>query len=226
MREKTMKPLTKYTDKNIYGFFKPEEICFVVKHYYQDLAQADVTDDLEDAKDLAKDTDKNIYIYKREYLRNCFDADDLFRDLIDNLDLQGVNTDEFIRCSITDKQIKEFKSLNQKWFDDVVKDTWIANDIMGELQIEDKTHDLSQATFDPKDILTCVTFQDAEQYIGKEGYFSNGFMTNLRWWSKGVLKEVRQYSNTSETFLMADEHGSAFVEFSLFLPADKVNLGE
>lgn len=221
-----MKPLAKYTDKNIYGFFKPEEICFVVKHYYQDLAQADVTDDLEDAKDLAKGTDKNIYIHTKEYLRDCFDADDLFRDLIDNLDLQGVNTDEFLEWSISDEQINEFKAINKEWFNHVVKDTWISGDLIGELQLVGKTHDLNQATFDPKDILTCVTFQDAKQYIGKDGYFSNGFVTDLRWWSKGVLKEVREYSNTSKTFLMADKNDSEFIEFGLFLPADKVKLGE
>ena len=45
-----MNSLAKYTDKNVYGFFKPEEICFVVKYYYQDLTQADITtDNLEEA---------------------------------------------------------------------------------------------------------------------------------------------------------------------------------
>lgn len=222
-----MKPLVKYTDKNIYGFFKPEEICFVIKSYYQDLAQADVTDDLEDAKYLAKDdTSKTIYIYKKEYLKDCFDADDLFRDLIDNLDSKGVNTDEFLDCSITDDQINAFKSMNKEWFNRVVKDTWISGDLIGELQLVDETHDLSQATFDPKDIFTCVNFQGAKQYIGKEGYFSNIFATDIRWWTKGVLKEVREYSNTSETFLMSVKNDFAFIEFGLFLPADKVKLGE
>ena len=173
----------------------------------------------------------NITDEAQEYVKDYFDADELFRDLTDSLEYKGINTDELLNYTISDKQITNFKDLTKKWFDDAVKDTWIATTVIGILKSEDETiSDLKNATFDPKDVFTCVTCHDAEQYLGKEGYFSNIFATDLRWWSKGILKEVHEYSHTSNAFLMLDKEdlkvNSKFKEFGLFLPADKVKLGK
>lgn len=84
-----MKHLAEYSAKSLYGFFKKEEICFVVEKKFEWIDDtSDVTDDLKEAKELAKENDYQIFIYTkktnyvddyvpRKDLESCWFADEL-----------------------------------------------------------------------------------------------------------------------------------------------------
>ena len=62
-----MKHLKEYSAKSLYGFFKKEEICFVVEKEFEWIDDtSDVTDDLEEAKELAEENEAQIFIYTKK----------------------------------------------------------------------------------------------------------------------------------------------------------------
>jgi len=62
-----MKQLAEYSAKSLYGFFKPEEICFVIEQNFDFIDEtSDITDDLEEAKELAEENEAQIFIYTKK----------------------------------------------------------------------------------------------------------------------------------------------------------------
>ncbi len=62
-----MKQLTEYSAKSLYSFFKKEEICFVIEQKSDWISDtSDVTDDLEEARELAKENETQIFIYTKK----------------------------------------------------------------------------------------------------------------------------------------------------------------
>jgi len=121
--------LKEYTTTDLANCFNAEEICFAVKEdpdWIDELST--VTDDFEEAKEIAKEKGYQIYIYKKKFARDCFDADWLFDSLTDNLEFEGYDFD----YSETDK--KEFDRITEQWFNKIVGETWFAYDLLGVLK--------------------------------------------------------------------------------------------
>lgn len=83
-------------------------------------------------------------------------------------------------------------------------------------------------TFNKKDIFTIVTAEEAEKYIGQQGYFGD---------SLGTLKAMIEIDNTEKLIKILDENdcfrfistsllSSGTEMWSLFLPAEKVIYSE
>lgn len=75
--------------------------------------------------------------------------------------------------------------------------------------------------FDKKDVFSWSNAEEARQYIGKEGYFSDYYRNDLECWLKAKLIDISCDSGTSSVFTeeCGDEED---ISFGLFLPADKV----
>ncbi len=126
-----MKQLTEYSVKSLYGFFKPEEICFVIEQSFDFIDDtSDVTDDLKEAKALAKENDYQIFIYRKKFGKDCFDADYLFEQMIDNVNQEGLD----LNCCESDKQ--EFSRITTEWFNKVIGNYWFADECVGVLKDE------------------------------------------------------------------------------------------
>ena len=126
-----MKQLTEYSAKSLYGFFKPEEICFVIERNYDEIDESSsITDDLEEAKKLAKEDEYQIFIYRKKFGKDCFDADCLFEDMINNVKYDGLDLD----CLESEKQ--EFIRITTEWFNKVIGNYWFAGEFMGVLKDE------------------------------------------------------------------------------------------
>lgn len=121
--------LKEYTTTDLANCFNAEEICFAVKEdpdWIDELST--VTDDFEEAKEIAKEKGYQIYIYKKKFARDCFDADWIFDRMIDDLESEGFDFD----YSETDK--KEFDRITEQWFNKIVGETWFAYDLLGVLK--------------------------------------------------------------------------------------------
>lgn len=126
-----MKHLAEYSAKSIYGFFKKEEICFVVEKEFEWIDDtSDVTDDLKEAKELTKENDYQIFIYTKKFGKDCFDADYLFEEMIDNVNQDGLD----LNCCESDKQ--EFIRITTEWFNKVIRNYWFADECVGVLKDE------------------------------------------------------------------------------------------
>lgn len=80
-----------YTSKNLYGWFKPEEVCFVVAKSYDYVNELSyITDDLNDALSFAKENDYEIFVYEKRLAKDCLNTQLLFRNMLDNIKEEGV----------------------------------------------------------------------------------------------------------------------------------------
>lgn len=62
-----MKTLISYSEKNLFEQFKKEEICFVIEQSFDFIDEtSDITDDLEEAKELAEENEAQIFIYTKK----------------------------------------------------------------------------------------------------------------------------------------------------------------
>ena len=126
-----MKKLVEYSEKTLYDFFKSEEICFVIERNYDEIDESSsITDDLEEAKKLAKEDGYRIFIYRKKFGKDCFDADCLFEDMIDNVNQGGLDLD----CLESEKQ--EFIRITTEWFNKVIGNYWFGDEILGVLKDE------------------------------------------------------------------------------------------
>ena len=93
-----MKKLVEYSEKTLYDFFKPEEICFVIEQSFDFIDEtSDITDDLKEAKELAEENEAQIFIYTKKL--NYVDDFTPRKDLEDSWfadELVGVLKDENI----------------------------------------------------------------------------------------------------------------------------------
>ena len=76
--------------------------------------------------------------------------------------------------------------------------------------------------FNKKDIITILNLEDAEKYVGEEGYFSDRCYAELGLWEHGVLAEVLEDETLESIFHAEDEDGDEINYFGLFIPAAKV----
>ena len=78
-------------------------------------------------------------------------------------------------------------------------------------------------TFDKKDVYSWSNCEEARQYIGKFGYFSDCCFDDLNDWSHGELTQIYPFNDIDEIFSFNDR--SSFddrYKYGLFLPAEKV----
>jgi len=127
--------MKQYSVSNVYGFFKHEEICFVVAQCYEDIVQYNsfVTDDLEEAIEYAHENEWKIFIYYKKLTKDCINADYLFRVLIDNVEEEGLDESYFLD-HLGDDGEKEFKEMIENWGSKFFGETWIADECVGELK--------------------------------------------------------------------------------------------
>lgn len=76
-------------------------------------------------------------------------------------------------------------------------------------------------TFDKKDVFSWSNCEEAEKYLGEEGYFRDDYQEDLAAWYKGFLKDVDQSMPVDCIF--EDEENDVH---GLFLPADRVKQQE
>jgi hypothetical protein len=79
--------------------------------------------------------------------------------------------------------------------------------------------------FDRKDVFSWSNAEEARQYIGQEGYFSDICYNDLTLWNKAELIDISCDSDTASVFTeeCGDEENFSF---GLFLPIDKVKQQE
>ncbi|SFJ75169.1 hypothetical protein [Succinivibrio dextrinosolvens] len=132
-----MKHLAEYSAKSLYGFFKKEEICFVVEKEFEWIDDtSDVTDDLKEAKLLAKENEAQIFIYKKRLCIDCFYPDTVFQDVLDSLEREGLAS-ELLLDRIGEEGEKEFTEMCKKWFaKHIGKNSWFADELVGVLKDE------------------------------------------------------------------------------------------
>lgn len=75
-------------------------------------------------------------------------------------------------------------------------------------------------TFDKKDVYSWSNAEEAKDYIGKEGFFSDFFSENLNEWEKDTLLRFHQGNSVTNIF------ENKKTAYGLFLPADKVKAVE
>lgn len=128
-----------YTSKNLYGWFKPEEVCFVVAKSYDYVNELSyITDDLNDALSFAKENDYKVFVYEKKFAKDCLNTQLLFRNMLDNIKEEEFDTDYVPNC-IKKEGEKEFSELIEKWFDKYIGNThWFADRLLGMLKIEEK----------------------------------------------------------------------------------------
>lgn len=131
-----MKQLAEYSSKNIYGFFKPEEICFVVDKNYEYIdCDSFVTESISEAIEYAHENEYQIFIYNRKLKKDCINVDWLFSNLIDNIEEEGLDGSYFLDC-LGDNGEKNFKEMVKNWFSKILGDTWFADECIGKLKNE------------------------------------------------------------------------------------------
>lgn len=132
-----METLTSYSEKKLFEQFKKEEICFVIEQNYDFIDEtSDVTDDLKEAKELAKENDYQIFIYKKMFAKDCLSSEEVFNYLVDDVEDMGYSS-EYLLNSISEEDKKEFLDFTEKWFNKIVKDAWFADECVGVLKDED-----------------------------------------------------------------------------------------
>jgi hypothetical protein len=134
-----MNQLVEYTTKNLYGEFKPEEICFIVAKedgldYVDGLSYS--TDDLDDALDEAKENDYKIFVYSKKLAIECLDTDLLYNDMIENVQEEGFDIETMI-YDIKEDASEEFSTLLKTWFTKYFDNTyWIPDRLLGTLRLD------------------------------------------------------------------------------------------
>lgn len=134
-----MKELVEYTTKNLYGEFKPEEICFIVAKedgldYVGWLSYS--TDDLDDALDEAKENDYKIFVYSKKLAIDCLDTDLLYNNMIENVQEEGFDIETMI-YDIKEDASEEFSTLLKTWFAKYFDNTyWIPDRLLGTLRFD------------------------------------------------------------------------------------------
>ena len=129
--------LVEYTTKNLYGEFKPEEICFVVEKDYDYIDElSHITDDLNDALDAAKENDYKIFVYSKKLAIECLDTDLLYNDMIENVQEEGFDIETMI-YDIKEDASEEFSTLLKTWFAKYFDNTyWIPDRLLGTLRFD------------------------------------------------------------------------------------------
>lgn len=134
-----MEKLVEYSDKNLYDFYKPEEICFVIERNYNEIDESSsIADDLEEAKELAEENEAWIFIYKKRLCIDCLYPDMVFQDVLDSLESEGIAS-ELLLDRIGEEGEKEFTEMCKKWFaKHIGKNTWFADELVGVLKDENE----------------------------------------------------------------------------------------
>lgn len=132
-----MKELVEYTTKNLYGLFKPEELCFVVEIDYDCIDELSyITDDLDDALSEAKERDDKIFIYTKKFAKDCLYPDRIFQDILENLEEEGLDIG-FVIAGVEKDAKEEFAELINKWFEKYVgNDYWFSDRFLGTLRLD------------------------------------------------------------------------------------------
>lgn len=131
-----MKELAEYTVKNLYGLFKPEEVCFIVEKCYDYIDGISyVTDDLNDALDEAKENDYKIFVYSKKLAIECLDTDLLYNNMIENVQEEGFDIETMI-YDIKEDASEEFSVLLKTWFAKYFDNTyWFPDRLLGTLRL-------------------------------------------------------------------------------------------
>lgn len=129
--------LVEYTTKNLYGEFKPEEICFVVEKDYDHIDElSHITDDLNDALDEAKENDYKIFVFEKKFAKDCLYTDRIFQDMLENLEDEGLNIGYAIG-GIEEEAEEDFAKLINKWFEKYVGNNyWFTDRLLGTLRLD------------------------------------------------------------------------------------------
>lgn len=132
-----MKQLVEYTTKNLYGEFKPEEVCFVVELDYEYISELSyITDDMGDAVDEAKENDYKIFVFTKKFTKDCMDTERLFQDMIENLEEEGLDRN-YVLYHMEENGKKEFAEMVEKWFRKNIDQTyWIMDRLLGTLKLD------------------------------------------------------------------------------------------
>ena len=130
--------LVEYTTKNLYGEFKPEEVCFVVDLDYEYISELSyITDDMWDAVDEAKETNSKIFVFTKKFTKDCMDTERLFQDMIENLEEEGLDRN-YVLYHMEENGKKEFAEMVEKWFRKNIDQTyWITDRLLGTLKTGD-----------------------------------------------------------------------------------------
>lgn len=130
-----MKELVEYTMNNLYGLFKPEEICFVVELDYEYISElSHITDDLNDAVSEAKETNSKIFVFTKKFTKDCMDTERLFQDMIENLEEEGLDRN-YVLYHMEENGKKEFEEMVEKWFKKNIDQTyWFTDRFLGTLR--------------------------------------------------------------------------------------------
>ena len=133
-----MNQLVEYTTKNLYGEFKPEEICFVVEIDYDYIDELSyITDKLDDALDEAKENDYKIFIFTKKFAKDCLYSDKIFHDMLETFEEEGLDIGYVIGGNEENAE-KEFTALVEKWFEKYVGNNWWFTDrLLGTLRTEE-----------------------------------------------------------------------------------------
>lgn len=122
-----------YTEQQLFSKWESEKLCYVIEKQYDRIdASSDVTDDLEEAKELAKEYEQRIFVYLKKYVKECLDPDDVLQDLLDHVEQNGYDS-AVLYDQISETEEKKFKNYVRNWFDRIVKNSWIADYCVGVL---------------------------------------------------------------------------------------------
>ena len=132
-----MKELVEYTTKNLYGEFKPEEVCFVVEIDYDCIDELSyITDDLNDALDEAKENDYKIFIYTKKCVKDCLNTHKIFEDMLETLKEEGLDIG-FVLGGIKEDAEEKFTELTNMWFEKFVGNNyWFTDRLLGTLRLD------------------------------------------------------------------------------------------
>lgn len=129
--------LVEYTTKNLYGEFKPEEICFVVEKDYDYIDELSyITDGLNDALDEAKENDYKIFVFEKKFAKDCLNTHKIFEDMLENLEEEGWNIGYVIGGDEENAE-EDFAKLINKWFEKYVGNNyWFTDRLLGTLRLD------------------------------------------------------------------------------------------
>lgn len=129
--------LVEYTTKNLYGEFKPEEICFVVEKDYDYIDElSHITDDLNDALDEAKENDYKIFVFEKKFAKDCLYSDKIFHDMLETFEEEGLNIG-YVIGGIEEEAEEDFAKLINTWFEKYVGNNyWFTDRLLGTLRLD------------------------------------------------------------------------------------------
>lgn len=127
-----MKIFTEEELKKTYPNYK-KDFCYVVAESYADIdAETSSTDELDEAKEEAKTRHYHIYVFAKKMMKACLDANSLLEDLVDNVEQEGVDSG-WLWDMISDKEKQKFCSFVINWFNNIVGNSFVADEYVGEL---------------------------------------------------------------------------------------------